>query len=759
MKVKVNKKKVGIIVFLIVVIFICGNAFAALVGAPNIFFAIKDLVNEQSLEGEENLLSDREIVISYTSLEIADGLKIQVNKMVIEETKSTLYLSVQDEKDRELTYKWYDKTEEKMSKMLEPKIADLPSVHMINFDYKVGEKSVIELGIYENEKILKTLEIDLGNKVITVDGEEEVEKLSEVELKKYLGCFSILNYDDLKINDRLIYIAEQLNSEIFNDQMKTKSKRELIMAIVDSFYSEEYTTEKVNGVEILKADEQQYDYDEELDSYMSLTEGSELPIGLCLEIENISYKSGVYTVEFTYVYPTYMDYDENKIEELEQYKTTIKLELDKDAEYSKYKVIDLEKGTLIEKAEANDSEGTITNEADCEKLVNSYLKIYFNVQQDSLNLPIDLGLADKYDIRLYDLVDLKDKPGSFYNTNIEYSKYKNKMLKYMTEGCMNLVFSEYTNNVNDILYILSTGGSEIYYKITEFKLDSKSENTYNYKAKIVTYAQDHADLTEYEKTPKNMDVTIEKQGEKFVIDSINIDYTDYTLTEKNDNNEVNTNVTDNNENNTNTSDTNANDKIDINVTDTEIKFEETPASEVTEKESPLKTDKFISSLNWTYFGCAADTNRGTIIPMLEGWEYEQFEEIEDSTKIRAYISGYVENNMKLSVFMHDPIKIDKNTTEEQIINKLMYEGGIGNNDTEVQEDYVDTHGRKYIVLTHDWIFNDGNSTRNIYYCRTVEMPNGDTNVYYVRFTYSYDYLENENMDKVIKYMLDEISFV
>ena len=177
MKVKVNKKKTVLIIFLILIVFLCGNAFAALVGAPNIFFAIKELVNENSVEGEENLLSDREIVISYTSLEIADGLKIQVNKMIIEETKSILYLYVQDEKEREITYKWYDKTEEMMSKMIKPEVADLSSVHMINFDYKVGEKSVIELGIYSNEKLLKTLEIDLGNKVITVDGEEDLKNI------------------------------------------------------------------------------------------------------------------------------------------------------------------------------------------------------------------------------------------------------------------------------------------------------------------------------------------------------------------------------------------------------------------------------------------------------------------------------------------------------------------------------------------------------------------------------------------------------
>ena len=44
MKVKVNKKKIAIVLFIIFTVFICSNAFAALVGAPNIFFAIKNMV-------------------------------------------------------------------------------------------------------------------------------------------------------------------------------------------------------------------------------------------------------------------------------------------------------------------------------------------------------------------------------------------------------------------------------------------------------------------------------------------------------------------------------------------------------------------------------------------------------------------------------------------------------------------------------------------------------------------------------------------
>lgn len=107
-------------------------------------------------------------------------------------------------------------------------------------------------------------------------------------MKKYLGCFSILNHETLKMNDRLLYIAEQMNTNIFKDTIETNSQRELLLNIVDSFYAESYLTESVNEIEILKANGQQYTYNEESDAYTLVTECSELPKGLCLGIDNIA---------------------------------------------------------------------------------------------------------------------------------------------------------------------------------------------------------------------------------------------------------------------------------------------------------------------------------------------------------------------------------------------------------------------------------------------------------------------------------------
>lgn len=363
MKVKLNKKKIAIVLFIIFIVFICSNAFAALVGVPNIFFAIKNMVVQEEVKGEDELLLDRDITISYSPIKIKDGVELQVNRILIEEGKSKLFITLENKNndDEQLGINVYNLLENNNTNdvLSEDKFLIQKGINK-NFEIELNkkvstdEKLLLEI-IIDGKVVNRNIIVDLASKEIIIEGTEEVKKISEVELKEYLGCFSVLNYKDLKMNDRLLYVAQRLNSEVFKNQIEANSQRELMMNIVDSFYNDVYTTETVNGIEILKPNKQQYNYEEESDSYTLATEDAELPKGLCLEIEDISYNSGIYTVEFIYVFPTQMDIDENRVEELEQYKATIELELNEDSEYSKYKVVNLSEETVIEKEENDDS--------------------------------------------------------------------------------------------------------------------------------------------------------------------------------------------------------------------------------------------------------------------------------------------------------------------------------------------------------------------------------------------------------------------
>lgn len=93
MKIKVNKKKTAIIIFILVVIFICGNAFAALIGAPNVFFAIKNLTKDDvEVTEKEQLLIEEEKKedASEASDEIAKSL-FEKGSQKIRETQYTDY--------------------------------------------------------------------------------------------------------------------------------------------------------------------------------------------------------------------------------------------------------------------------------------------------------------------------------------------------------------------------------------------------------------------------------------------------------------------------------------------------------------------------------------------------------------------------------------------------------------------------------------------------------------------------------------------
>ena len=71
-----------------------------------------------------------------------------------------------------------------------------------------------------SDKELRTLEINLQTREITVKGETEFKKISEIELKKYLNLFSELNNGSDKA-DILLYIAEN-----FQDNYKEFMKEE-----------------------------------------------------------------------------------------------------------------------------------------------------------------------------------------------------------------------------------------------------------------------------------------------------------------------------------------------------------------------------------------------------------------------------------------------------------------------------------------------------------------------------------------------------
>ena len=88
------KLGIVIVVGVLLVILLGMQVFASTNGYGNVFFMIKELVTTGSLQGEKEIFSDKEITLSYKSVDIAEGVKMQVNKLEVKENESTLCLHI-----------------------------------------------------------------------------------------------------------------------------------------------------------------------------------------------------------------------------------------------------------------------------------------------------------------------------------------------------------------------------------------------------------------------------------------------------------------------------------------------------------------------------------------------------------------------------------------------------------------------------------------------------------------------------------------
>ena len=173
------------------ILLISANTYARSNGYDNIFFMIKNVFINEEVAGAENLLSDREITLSYIPIEIADDFKIQIQKIVLEENSAKLYVYVQnpyiveigeiskyeiDKSEIPLRYKIYDENNKLITDYVS-KNKDQYEYNVftdqINIEKKVNENAKLKIEVLNNkQKIISTININLENKQIHVDGED-----------------------------------------------------------------------------------------------------------------------------------------------------------------------------------------------------------------------------------------------------------------------------------------------------------------------------------------------------------------------------------------------------------------------------------------------------------------------------------------------------------------------------------------------------------------------------------------------------------
>ena len=90
----IRKKKFLAAVASLMVVFVAANVYAGTMGYNNIFFMIKNMFEKTEVTNKDDILTDRDLTISYQSIETSDGLKIQVNRLVVKDNEAVLYMNI-----------------------------------------------------------------------------------------------------------------------------------------------------------------------------------------------------------------------------------------------------------------------------------------------------------------------------------------------------------------------------------------------------------------------------------------------------------------------------------------------------------------------------------------------------------------------------------------------------------------------------------------------------------------------------------------
>jgi len=90
----IRKKKILAAVASLMVVFIAANVYAGTMGYNNIFFMIKNMFEKTEVTNKDEILIDRDLTISYQSIETSDGLKVQINRLVVKDNEAVLYMNI-----------------------------------------------------------------------------------------------------------------------------------------------------------------------------------------------------------------------------------------------------------------------------------------------------------------------------------------------------------------------------------------------------------------------------------------------------------------------------------------------------------------------------------------------------------------------------------------------------------------------------------------------------------------------------------------
>ena len=369
---KLNKKqknnkfmKILSIAACFVVLFLGANVYATSKGYENIFFMIRYLVTESTSATKEEILEDRDISISYEPIKITDKISIQIRKLQVESGNAKLIIIINEEELENkveivpLEFKVLNEKNEEICYQHSIKKNDsmlMNYTEELNLkDFSI-EDNILNLEIYKaNKSLVSKIKINIKEQTLEVLGEKEaLEKISEIELKEFLGyASSIYNIqkENLGDDERILLVYAYMNlKNISSDDYKLtyKELNDVLEAFgVDKIEKDSFTKKSLykivtrNGIEYLEA---QYGRG----GFSGNT---------CLNISDLSYFDGMYTVTFTYA--NFGEESNVDINKFDIYENTLQFKYDSSNEYSKFKIVKFEEARLVQEAEKVEEEDNI----------------------------------------------------------------------------------------------------------------------------------------------------------------------------------------------------------------------------------------------------------------------------------------------------------------------------------------------------------------------------------------------------------------
>lgn len=408
---KINRKKILSIVATLVIVFLGVNVYAITKGYDNVFFMIKDLTTKNRIEGKSEILKDQDMTISYEPIEIAKGVSVQFNRFVVKDNEATLFMKIDQDEMIEVNKKVTQveiSNGDDNSQLITKEIEDFLGSNTEEFNISFFDNNIEKLKVTINsqKECLAIMEIDLNTREILVlsNSYEEIEKISEIKLKEVLGKYAVLNfYEDMKDlidsqYDNMPNKKEYINYDLLECAIEYISAKEKNKINID------YSLEKVNTVikeitgmelnEPLDIIDDFYYYDEANKKYTS-DPGDGGTNALCLNIKDISYEDGIYTVEYQYCYPDEDDYLKNNIDKLPLFESTIQLKLNTDYEYTEFCIVSDIYNMKSKKIKENSSNIT-------EDSISSDINEYITLEDAAIEYRLSVNILNYKDFN-YDL--------------------------------------------------------------------------------------------------------------------------------------------------------------------------------------------------------------------------------------------------------------------------------------------------------------------------------------------------------------------